>query len=104
MNDESWDGGIGVLRAKVQGGAATWDVVQVESDELAVGCDEGLFEKIDIGRVANKRDFVPGALSDCGVGIFAWSQALAYDAAKVAGAPTSWNAPPGSRRHTCEPK
>src|SRR5436190_20361366 len=34
MNDESWDGGIGVLRAKVQGGAATWDVVQVESDEL----------------------------------------------------------------------
>src|SRR5215813_6310879 len=41
MNDESWDGGIGVLRAKVQGGAATWDVVQVESEELAVGCDEG---------------------------------------------------------------
>jgi putative spermidine/putrescine transport system substrate-binding protein len=37
MNDESWDGGIGVLRAKVEGGAATWDVVQVESEELAVG-------------------------------------------------------------------
>src|SRR3954467_8176315 len=47
MNDESWDGGVGVLRAKVQGGAATWDVVQVESDELAVGCEEGLFEKLD---------------------------------------------------------
>ena len=47
MNDESWDGGIGVLRAKVQGGAATWDVVQVESEELAVGCEEGLFEKIE---------------------------------------------------------
>ena len=47
MNDESWDGGIGVLRAKVQGGAATWDVVQVESDVLAVGFEEGLFEKID---------------------------------------------------------
>ena len=30
--DESWDGGIGVLRAKVQGGASTWDVVQGESD------------------------------------------------------------------------
>src|SRR3982751_4420424 len=49
MSDESRDGGIGVLRAKVQGGAATWDVVQVESDELAVGCDEGLFEKIEYG-------------------------------------------------------
>src|SRR5882762_10043320 len=51
MNDESWDGGVGVLRAKVQGGASTWDVVQVESDELAVGCEEGLFEKMDYSRI-----------------------------------------------------
>ena len=35
MIDKSWDGGIGVLRAKVQGGKADWDVVQVESEELA---------------------------------------------------------------------
>ena len=34
MNDESWDGGIGVLRAKMQGGANNWDVVQVESEEV----------------------------------------------------------------------
>src|SRR6202171_2066764 len=54
MNDESWDGGIGVLRAKVQGGAATWDVVQVESDELAVGCEEGLFEKIGYLKVGGE--------------------------------------------------
>src|SRR5260370_1426797 len=51
MNDESWDGGIGVLRAKVQGGAATWDVVQVESEELAVGCGEGLFGKIEYSHI-----------------------------------------------------
>ena len=31
--------------------AATWDVVQVESDELAVGCEEGLFEKIDYTKI-----------------------------------------------------
>jgi len=55
MNDESWDGGVGVLRAKVQGGAATWDVVQVESDELAVGCEEGLFEKLDYSRIGGGR-------------------------------------------------
>src|SRR2546423_15364741 len=54
MNDESWDGGIGVLRAKVQGGAATWDVVQVESDELAVGCEEGLFEKIEYSKIGGE--------------------------------------------------
>jgi len=44
MVDESWDGGIGVLRAKLQGGANNWDVVQVESEELLLGCEEGLFE------------------------------------------------------------
>ena len=32
--DESWDGGIGVLRTKIKGGANNWDVVQVEADEL----------------------------------------------------------------------
>jgi putative spermidine/putrescine transport system substrate-binding protein len=47
MVDESWDGGIGVLRAKIQGGANNWDVVQVESEELLLGCEEGLFDKLD---------------------------------------------------------
>src|SRR5262245_33436482 len=49
MVDESWDGGIGVLRAKMQGGANNWDVVQVESEELLVGCEEGLCEQIEWG-------------------------------------------------------
>src|SRR5271167_1227825 len=45
MNDDAWDGGVGVLRAKVEGGALNWDVVEVESEELALGCEEGLYEK-----------------------------------------------------------
>jgi putative spermidine/putrescine transport system substrate-binding protein len=31
MAEESWDGGVGTLRAKLQGGNNNWDVVQVES-------------------------------------------------------------------------
>src|SRR4051812_1283556 len=54
LTDESWDGGIGVLRAKVQGGAAPWDVVQVESKELALGCEEGLFQKLDYARLGGE--------------------------------------------------
>jgi putative spermidine/putrescine transport system substrate-binding protein len=54
MVDESWDGGIGVLRAKMQGGANNWDVVQVESEELALGCEEGLFEKIDWAKLGGR--------------------------------------------------
>src|SRR5947207_13018421 len=68
MNDESWDGGIGVLRGKVQGGAATWDVVQVESDELAVGCEEGLFEKMDYSRIGGEAAYMPPSVNPCGVG------------------------------------
>ena len=40
LTDEAWDGGVGVLRTKIKGGNSTWDVVQVEADELEVGCDE----------------------------------------------------------------
>src|SRR5690554_5227858 len=32
--EDSWSGGIGILRTKVQGGNANWDMVQVEVDEL----------------------------------------------------------------------
>ena len=51
---EAVDGGIGVLRAKIQGGANNWDVVQVESEELLLGCEEGLFEKIDWTKLAGR--------------------------------------------------
>ncbi|WP_414153046.1 hypothetical protein [Rhodospirillum rubrum] len=58
MLDESWDGGIGVLRAKVEGGNATWDVVQVESDELALGCEEGLYEKLDFAKIGGAESYM----------------------------------------------
>jgi putative spermidine/putrescine transport system substrate-binding protein len=54
MNEESWDGGVGTLRAKIQGGNNTWDVVQVESEELLIGCEEGLYEKIDWAKLGGK--------------------------------------------------
>src|SRR5258708_25778338 len=78
MNDESWDGGIGVLRAKVQGGAATWDVVQVESDELAVGCEEGLFEKIEYSKIGCEAAYLPPTVNSCGVGAIVEEFVLGY--------------------------
>ena len=41
-------GGVGTLRAKIQGGNNNWDVVQVESEELLLGCEEGLFENTNV--------------------------------------------------------
>lgn len=47
LREDVWHGGIGVLRTKVQGGDADWDVVQVEVEELMLGCEEGLLERFD---------------------------------------------------------
>jgi putative spermidine/putrescine transport system substrate-binding protein len=35
-------------------------------------------------------DYVKGAIQPCGVGFFVWSTVLAYNADKLASAPTSW--------------
>jgi len=90
MVDESWDGGIGVLRAKMQGGANNWDVVQVESEELALGCEEGLFEKLDWAKLGGKDKFLKDAVSDCGVGAIVYNFVLAYDGDKFKDGPKSW--------------
>lgn len=88
--DESWDGGIGVLQAKVKTGTPNWDVVQVESDELALGCADGLFEKIDWEKIGGKDKFLSSAVSDCGVGAIVWSTAIAFDGDKIKDGPRSW--------------
>ena len=86
----SYDGQTTELRQMANAGNAPWDVIQVESRTLQLGCESGLFEKLDYSRIAVPRsDFIPGALSECGVGIFAWSVALAYDADKLKVAPRS---------------
>ena len=88
--DESWDGGIGVLRTQVQGGNANWDVVQVESEELEVGCDEGLFETLDFARIGGKERYITEAVHPCGVGAIVYNFVLGYDRDKVKDAPKTW--------------
>ena len=85
----TYDGQITELTAMVQAGAPVWDVMQVESRTLEQGCDLGLFEKLDLKRVPAARDLIPGALSECGVGIFTWAQALVYSD-QLRNAPHSW--------------
>jgi putative spermidine/putrescine transport system substrate-binding protein len=91
LQEDSWSGGIGVLRTKVQGGNASWDVVQVEVDDLALGCEEGLFEKVDWERLGGKDKFIPAAVHECGVGAIVWANALGYDGDRLKEkVPTSW--------------
>ncbi|MDR3435776.1 MAG: ABC transporter substrate-binding protein [Telmatospirillum sp.] len=88
--DDIWDGGVGVLRAKIKGGKSTWDVVEMDSSELAVGCEEGLYEKLDWSKIGGKDAYIPSAVSECGVGVIVYDYVLAYDGDKLKDGPKSW--------------
>jgi putative spermidine/putrescine transport system substrate-binding protein len=78
------------IKAMVETKRITWDVVEVESPDVARGCDEGLFERLDYAKIAPKADFMPAAVTECGIGIFVWSTVMAYDADKLKTAPVTW--------------
>ena len=76
------------IRAQVEAGKITWDVVDLEVSDAARGCDDGLFEKISAGSLPNgvngalpSKDFIPGA-ARMRVGTIVWSTIYAYDADK----------------------
>jgi putative spermidine/putrescine transport system substrate-binding protein len=79
------------VKAMVEAKNVTWDVVEVESPDIGRGCDEGLFEKLDYGKIGNKADLAPrAAVTDCGVGIFVWSTVMAYNGDKLKDGPKTW--------------
>jgi len=88
--EDSWDGGIGILRTRSEADDSGWDVVEVESEELELGCSEGLFEEIDYNRAGGKDAYVPGAVSKCGVGSAIYNFVMAYDNSVFKDGPKNW--------------
>jgi putative spermidine/putrescine transport system substrate-binding protein len=78
------------VKAMVEAGRVTWDVVEVETGDLTRGCDEALYEKLDWSKIGRKSDFIPEAVTECGAGTFVWSTVLAYDSSKLKGKPSGW--------------
>lgn len=87
---DDYNGEMAKIKVMADTGKTSWDVVEVESPELIRGCSEGVFEPLDWSRIGNKEDFIPAAVSDCGVGIFIWSTVLTYDPKKLASSPQGW--------------
>ena len=89
---EDYNGGLAEVKAQVNARNVTWDVIDLELSDAVRGCDEGLFEEIDLsilppGRDGTpaRRDFIDGALNDCAVGSIVWSTIYAYDKSKFRG-------------------
>ncbi|SDU95678.1 ABC transporter substrate-binding protein [Pseudomonas mucidolens] len=85
-----YNGELSKIKAMVSAGHTSWDVVEVESPELLRGCEEGLFERLNLTALGNAANFVPGTLTECGVATYVWSMVLAFDQRKLAQAPKSW--------------
>ena len=90
---ENHEGGLARIKAQVESGEVTWDVVDLVLSDVVRGCEEGLLESLDLdalppapnGRSA-RDDFVAGTLHECGVGSVIWSTIYAYDDGKFPGA------------------
>jgi putative spermidine/putrescine transport system substrate-binding protein len=84
---DAWEGGIDALRTQAKAPDNAWDLVMVDSDELATGCSEGLLEKLDWSAIGGKDHYLPQAVSDCGVGAGVTSLVLAWDRDKFPATP-----------------
>ncbi len=86
INVEDYNGGLAQIRAQVDIGNVHWDIVDLEMSDAVRGCDEGLLEPIDPallppgadGTPASE-DFIPGAVTECGVAQVVWSTVYAYN-------------------------
>lgn len=90
VQQEVWEGGIDALRTHVKAPDNVWTLVLVDPDELATGCSEGLFEKLDWSAIGGKDHYMPQAVSDCGLGAMIANTVLAWDRDKFPVTP-SWS-------------
>ena len=93
---EDYNGGIAEIKAQVEAGNVTWDLVDVELSDAVRACDEGLIEPIDHSALpaapdgtAAADDFIEGTLHECAVANIVWSTIFAYDKSKMPTAPSS---------------
>ena len=86
VNVANYGGGLKEIAAQVASGDVAWDVVDMELEDAAKACREGLLERLNdlelppgANGQAARRDFVPGALGPCWVGSAVYSQVIAFD-------------------------
>src|ERR1041385_4206002 len=89
VNIANYGGGLKELSQQVSSGRIDWDVVDLEVEDAAAACREGLLEPllgIELPAGANgtsaTRDFVPGAIGRCWVASVAYSQVIGVDSTR----------------------
>ncbi len=78
------------IKAMVQADNVVWDAIDSEPQYLVKGCEEDYYEKIDWPALLNTEDFIPGAISECGVGIYVVGIVMAYNKEALPSGPKNW--------------
>ncbi len=63
--DDVYNGEMAKIYSMVKSNDVTYDVIMVEAPELARGCEDGVFEKLD-WTVIDQKKFIPGGTTACG--------------------------------------
>ena len=86
ITSEDYNGGLARIKAQVESGNITWDVVDLETSDVIRGCDDDLLVRVDASMLPPapdgtpaEEDFIPGTLLDCAVGGVIWSTVIAFD-------------------------
>ena len=89
FNEEESSDGLARVQAMVEAHNVTLDLVTVETATVLRGCDSGILQRLDYGKIANRSGFLPGSALDCGVGLDVYGNVLAYDTTVLKDGPTS---------------
>ncbi|WP_216655530.1 ABC transporter substrate-binding protein [Vibrio sp. Vb339] len=76
--EDSYLGGYAKQKVMVETNNVTWDVVQMDENEMIAACDQGLLEKIDTKKLTNYAEISDG-VTPCGVGAIVWSMMSTYN-------------------------
>ncbi|MCY3813228.1 MAG: ABC transporter substrate-binding protein [Gammaproteobacteria bacterium] len=89
---DDYSGGLSQIRSQVEAGNVYWDVVDIQFPDLVRGCDEGLFEPLDVSLLAPgadgstpEDDFHSGLISECGIAMLFFSTIVAYNHERTTG-------------------
>ncbi|MCL6416826.1 ABC transporter substrate-binding protein [Aestuariirhabdus sp. Z084] len=89
---EDFSGGLAEIKAQVESGNITWDLVSLDKPDIVRGCAEGLLEPFDPALLLDgedgtpaKADFVPGALHECAIASIVVSNIIAFDETRYKG-------------------
>ena len=81
----AYSGGLSGIREQVETGRVRWDVVELETFDTLHACEEGLLAPVPVNLLPPAmdgspaiRDFAPGTLTRCGVGMSFYSAVVAY--------------------------